>query len=681
MSSIRLLTLLVSAAATALAQRVGAPSDDLDKLGVDELFTLQVSSVGRKAQQLSKSPAAVFVLTAEDIRRSGATSIPEALQWVPGLTVLRLDGRSWVVSARGGARLYSDKILLLIDGRSLYMPLFSGVIWDMIDVPLEDIERIEVVRGPGAVMWGPNAVNGVINIITRRARATKGAMLSAATGNELRGADEARWGDAPTDRFAYRVWEKFDFRTPAYDSPGFFYFNNTGTFTDPDIRNLDSATGKFGFRLEYQPNLTDQWMIQGDAYKVDSQYPVAFPVVPPALVNRVQGHSDYEGGSFQAVWTRNASTGKESVLQLTYDQNDLDFPPLAGRLHNLTLDYQKRLQTGDRNEIYWGAGYQQYWDDTRPSQYLGFTPASAVYRVGDLVLRDEWQFVPNRLMGSAGVRVDYNSYHKVEYQPSLRLLYTPDARQSAWFAVSRAVRVPSRMDRDLDLNGGDRLIPGAPLPVDVPMYGSTATNSEVERSVETGYRRQSGQKWSIDASLFLSYYDRLRTIYGPPVPLPVFDGKALKLVMPFVVDNAGRGRNYGGELWAVWQPRPRWRFIPSYSYLNEGRWLPEGSTYTYLFDGFPAQRRHQGLLRSQYDLARTVQVDLMGKAQSRDRAFGLPGGLLLDARLAWRPAGWGELSLAVQDLTDRNVVESYSEVNALSIPIRRTVVLKWTQRF
>src|ERR1022692_639795 len=208
MTAVRLLVLAPIILGTAFAQRVGAPTDDLDKLSVDELFTLQVTSVGRKAQELSKAPAAVFVLTAEDIRRSGATSIPEALQWVPGLTVSRLDGRSWSVSARGGSRLFANQILVMIDGRSLYMPLFSGVIWDTIDVPLENIEQIEVVRGPGAVMWGPNAVNGVINIITKSSRTTKGGQVSAAGGNQSDDV-EARWGAAPTDRISWRAWGKF----------------------------------------------------------------------------------------------------------------------------------------------------------------------------------------------------------------------------------------------------------------------------------------------------------------------------------------------------------------------------------------------------------------------------------------------------------------------------------------
>lgn len=674
----RLLVVALIVLGTALAQRVGAPTDDLDKLSVDELFTLQVTSVGRKAQQLSKAPAAVFVLTAEDIKRSGATSIPEALQWVPGLTVLRLDGRSWVVSARGSARLYSDKILVMIDGRSLYTPLFSGVIWDSIDVPLVDIEQIEVVRGPGAVMWGPNAVNGVINIITKRAKATKGAVVSAATGNELRAATEARWGAAPSDRLAYRVWEKLEYRTPAYGSPGLFYFNNSGTYTDPSIKNLDSATGRFGFRFEGQPDQEDQWMVQGDVYKTDRQDPLAYAVLLPYVVNRVQGHTDYEGGSIQARWTRSTSAGRESELQFTYSKNSLNYPFVGGDINNATVDYQNRLQIGERHEIYWGAGFQQYWDTTSSGGSLGFLPRSAVYRVGDVVLRDEWQFVPNRLLGSAGVRIDYNTYHDVEYQPSFRLLYTPNARQSAWMAVSRAVRVPSRMDRDIQLVGAKTLVQSIPiLPL---MSGSLAMRSEVERSVEAGYRLQSGQRWSVDVSLFWSYYNRLRALHGPVAPLVSFPQGIPQLVMPFTVDNSARGRSYGGEIWAMWQVHSGWRIIPSYSYLNESRWLPERAAFQYLFDGHPANLPHQGLLRSQHDLSRTVQVDLMAKARSRDLAFGLPGVLLIDARLSWRPKSSGELSVSFENLTNRKILESYPEAFTPAIPLRRTFVLKWTQR-
>jgi iron complex outermembrane receptor protein len=679
MKFFRMFALLMCTWQAAWTQRVGAPTGDLESVSVDELFSLQVTSVGRKAQELSKAPAAIFVLTAEDIRRSGATCIPEALQWVPGLTVLHLDGRSWVVSARGGARLYADKILVMIDGRSLYTPLFSGVIWDSIDVPMEDIEQIEVVRGPGAVMWGPNAVNGVINIITRHAKATKGGQVSVATGNELLNSTEARWGGAPSDAVAYRVWGKFDYRTPGFDSPGYFRFNNSFNYRDPDIRNLDAGSARVGFRLEGQSGEKDQWMVQAEGYQMDRQDPMAYPVIVPGVIMRAQGHTDYEGGDVQAKWTHTASAGNESELQFTYSRNDLNYPFLGGQVNNLTLDYQKRSQAGEHNELYWGAGYQQYWDRTRSGTAMEFSPLNYTFRSGDIVVRDEWQFVPGRWMASAGVRIDYNSYHQVEYQPSVRLLYTPTSKQSAWFGVSRAVRAPSRFDRDVQVNYG-MLDVGFAL-ASVYVSGDRSFRSEVERSLEAGYRVQSGQRWSIDASMFWSYYGRLRLLDTPTIPTRFLPGPVLVIPMDFHIDNSGAGRSWGGEIWGSFQVREHWRLTPSYSYLNEWRWSPRNGYYTYTWDGTPADLPQQAILRSQHDISRQLQFDLMVRAHSRDSSLNLPAAVLLDARLAWRPTRSGEFSLTVKDLTNRQVLECYAEVATPAIPLRRTFIIRWTQRF
>jgi iron complex outermembrane receptor protein len=662
------------------AQRVGSPTDELDKLSVEELFGIQVTSVGRKAQQLSKAPAAVFVLTSEDIRRSGANSIPEALRWVPGMTVLRLDGRSWVVSARGSARLYSDKILVMIDGRSLYNPLFSGVIWDAVDVLMEDVERIEIVRGPGAVMWGPNAVNAVINIITRRAQATKGGLVSIAAGNELRGAAAARVGVAPSDRVAYRFWGKTEYETPAYHSPGEYLFANQFIDRDPSIDNLDFASTRLGFRMDAQTGKHDSWMLQGDMFKNDRQDPSAYAVLLPDRVDRFQGHTDYEGGFVQARWTRSASESKETVLQFSFDRTDIDYPFAYGSLNNATVDWQKRAPIAEQHELYWGAGYQQYWD-TIPSRFFGaFNPVSSVYRVGDVVVRDEWQIVPSRLMVSAGIRLDYNSYGHLEYQPSFRLLYTPNPKESIWFGASRAIRSPSRFDRDIQVDDG-----AVPTPFGIPMQlgfsGSKNMRSETERGLEVGYRKQSGQRWSIDASAYWNYYARLRVLEGPLFPELTFRNGGPVLSLPMTAENQGAGRSYGAEIWGYWQVRPRWRLTPSYSYLNETRWLPVSALAQYAWDGRPALIGHQAFIRSQHDLARSVQVDLMLRARSHDRAWDLPGVLLADARLAWRPTRAGELSIAVENLLDRRVLECYSEGPTPAIPVRRTFVLKWTQRF
>jgi iron complex outermembrane receptor protein len=681
MNKTRLLLFAAATLGSACAQKVGAPTGDLTSIGVDELFSVEVSSVGRKAQKLSKAPAAVFVLTSEDIRRSGATSIPEALQWVPGLTVLRIDGRSWAVSARGGARQYSDKILVMIDGRSLYTPLFSGTIWDTIDVSLEDVEQIEIVRGPGAVMWGPNAVNGVINIITKRAQSTKGAMVSAAAGNEQRGAAEARWGAAPSDHLAYRIWGKLDDSNPAYGSPGYYKFSDRFIYRDPSIKNLDTDNGRLGFRFDGQSGEENQWMAQGDFYKANRQDALGYPVLLPNVIDRVQGHSDYEGGFVQAKWTQTTSAGNEGVLQFAYSKDQINYPFLGLDLNNLTVDYQKRRQTGESNEIYWGAGYQQYWDDTESNRFVGFDPKASTYRVGDVVIRDEWQIVPTRLMVSAGIRIDYNSYRHFEYQPSLRLLFTPSSRQSAWFALSRAVRVPTRFDRDVEIDEGAQLVPGVPLPISTSVKGSIATRSETERSAELGYKFQAGQRWSFDGSLFWSYYSRLRALEGPALPNLVFAGQVPSLQVPLTMDNPGAGRTYGAEVWSIWQVRAGWRLIPSYSYLNETLWLPGSAYNVYYWDGSPTSPRHQALLRSQFDLGRAWQLDLMAKARSRDPIYGTAGGLLVDARIGWRPWRSGELSFSAKDLTNRPVVESYGELLLPAIPLRRTFEIKFTQRF
>jgi len=660
------------------AQHVGAPTDALDKLGVDELFNVQVTSVGRKAQELSKAPAAIFVLTAEDIRRSGATCIPEALQWVPGLTVLRIDGRSWIVSARGDASIYANKILVMIDGRSLYTPLFGGVNWDAVDVDLEDVEQIEVVRGPGAVMWGPNAVNGVINIITKRAQETKGGTASAATGNELRGDAEVRWGAAPSDRFAYRVWGKLEESTPAYGSPGYFSLGSY-SLRDPAVNNLDTAKGRLGFRFDGKPTDKDQWRVQGDLYKVGGHELFAYPVLVPVTADLEGGHTGYAGGYLQGNWTHTASASTESVLNFSYNRDNNNLNYVGGTVNNMTVDFQQRWKTGERNELYWGAGYQQYWDNTFSNRFASFIPPSYTYRVGDVVARDEWQLVPDRLMASAGVRLDYGSFRHLEYQPSFRLLYTPSSRQSVWMAVSRAVDLPSRLNRDVRIDEGETVIDG--LPVTFTGYGSASLRSETERSLELGYRLQSGQRWSVDASIFWSYYGRLQAVQSPLLPTITFNGPVPSFSIPLVANNAGTGRSYGGEIWGMWQVSHGWRLIPSYSYLNETLWLPASTYVDYLWTSQPMTVPHQALLRSQHDLSRNLRLDLTAKARSRDEIHALPGAFLIGARLGWRPTHSGELSFSVDNLTDRRVLEAYAVTPGISLPIRRTFVLKWTQRF
>ena len=350
-------------------------------------------------------------------------------------------------------------------------------------------------------------------------------------------------------------------------------------------------------------------------------------------------------------------------------------------MENLTVDFQKRVQTGERNEIYWGAGFQQYWDDTASHRYVSFDPSAAVIRSGDVVLRDEWQAVAGRLTASAGVRVDYLSYHDFEYQPSVRLLYTPKADQSAWLAVSRAVRTPNRVDRDMvaEFSG---MVPGIAIPLSVIETGSKSMRSAVARTAEGGYRFQSGQRWSVDASVFFSAYSRLRSVDFAPAPTLVFSPSGVSLSLPMHAANSGAGRSYGGEAWATIQMRRGWRLIPSYAYVKDDRWLPASSpTYSYAWDHVPSDVRHQGAVRSQHDLARNWQLDLMTSVRSRDLTYGLPGVVLVDVRLDWRPIRATEVSVGLHNLTDRQVFETVAEGVTPAIPLRRTFLVQWVQRF
>jgi iron complex outermembrane receptor protein len=352
---------------------------------------------------------------------------------------------------------------------------------------------------------------------------------------------------------------------------------------------------------------------------------------------------------------------------------------LDANYQNLTVDFQRRIQTGERNEVYWGAGFQQYRDSTSSRRFVHFNPATDVIRSGDIVLRDEWQAVPGRLVASAGVRVDYFSYRDVEYQPSFRLLYTPRPNQSAWLALSRAVRAPNRLDRDVSIDMGTMVVQGMPLAV--TESGSRATQSEVARTAEGGYRFQSGQRWSVDFSAFFTGYERLRSVdQGPPEVVVTGSGYFLRL--PLRMGNSGAGRSWGGESSATIQMGRGWRLVPSYSYVRDDRWLPLASASTsYNWDHAPADLRHQGALRSQHDLARNWQLDMMARVRSRDLTYGLPGVLLIDTRLNWHPVRGTEVSFSLRNLTDRRVFEAVAEGVSPAIPIRRTFLVQWAQRF
>ena len=443
------------------------------------------------------------------------------------------------------------------------------------------------------------------------------------------------------------------------------------------VRNLDMGSGNLGFRFDSQSGTRDQWTLEGDVMRVDEQDPLLDP--SGASFAPARGHTDFRGGSILGRWTHTSSPGAETALQVSYYRGNLSYPYVGGEIGNLTIDLQRRWRTGERNELYAGVGYQRYTDDMSAGRPMRFSPATSDYDDAYAVLRDEFQLVPGRLTASVGLRLDRSDYAGLQYQPSLRLLYTPNTRHSAWIGASRAVRTPSRENRDIDIL--DTPIPFNGLPTQPYVYGAKSLKAETERSLEAGYRIQSGQRWSIDVSAFGSSYGRLIALHTPAVPQVDLSASVPMLVLPLTYDNAGAGRSYGGEVWASWRLSSSWKLVPSYSYLHEDRRLPASPDMLYYWDAPFHTVPHQFRLRSEYDFSPTWHIDVMARASSRDRQWQLAGGWFFDAWVAWHPTRTGELSLSVRDLSGRRVLESYPELGTPSIPTRRTVLVQWSQRF
>ena len=347
-------------------------------MSVEDLLTVHIDSVyssSKFEQKVTEAPASVTIVSAEEIQKFGYQTLADVLRDIRGFYVT-YDRNYSYLGFRGYSQPgdYNSRVQLLVDGHLLNDDLYDqALLGTEFPLDLDLIDRIEVVRGPGAVMWGPNAVNGVINIITKSAGATKGASVSAAAGNELRGALGGRWSVAPSDHLAFRTWGKLEDRQPAFGSLG--YYNYVTAFhAEPSVTNLNWESGRIGFRMDAQVQERDQLMVEGDIYKMGRQDRLDYPVLLPQSIDSSQAHSGAGGASLYSRWTHTSSTGSESMLQLSLHRSNADYPFVGGTLANLNVDFQNRRLTGENNEIYWGAGFQQFSDNIYGSRGFGLNP-------------------------------------------------------------------------------------------------------------------------------------------------------------------------------------------------------------------------------------------------------------------------------------------------------------------
>jgi len=641
-------------------------------------LNLEVSSVAKTESTVGRSPAAIYVITSEMIRRSAANNIPDLLRLVPGLEVARIDAHSWAISSRGFNGRFANKLLVLVDGRQIYTPIFAGVYWDVQDVLLEDIERIEVIRGPGGTLWGANAVNGVINIITKHTKDTQGAYITAGGGNEDLELDAFRYGGCLRDDMTYRIYGRHGEHDSGWAPAG----------GHDDWRDACA-----GFRLDWEPDRdkSNLFTVQGDYY-VAREGVMANVITPdpPNYFTTVLEDEQPTGGNVVARWTHQFSDDSDWVLQTYFDQFRRWTSVWTQNVNTFDVDFQHRfpLELRRRHDLIWGANYRQIHD--RESYYpfnAGFVPAERTFGLFGMFVQDQITLVDDRLFFIAGSKFERNTYTGFEYQPSGRLLYTPDEKHSFWGAISRAVRIPDRYDEDGYLTVyAQPYLP--PFNRFFPRYeGDRDVLSEDMMAYEIGYRAQPQKNFAYDIALFFNRYDNVIAYQ-----IGTWYGDEGQLIVPFYEQNIAKMDTWGVEVNVDYDVSERWRLSAAYTFLNMDLSLnPDWQTYqisSYAQPGF--NPRNQVRLISHWDLGRRWEFDLVGRyVDSLEGPLGysgapyVPAYVTMDLRLAWVPNEHLEVSVIGRNLLDNHHPEmlDYGAPLYFNTEVESSVFARMTWRY
>ena len=627
------------------------------QLSLEELMDVDVTSVSRQPERFGDAPAAIQVITGDQIRRSGASSIPEALRLADNLDVAQKNSHDWAISARGFNTSLANKLLVLVDGRTVYTPLFAGVFWDQQDYLLEDIDRIEVISGPGGTLWGANAVNGVINIVTKDAKDTQGLYVDGGGGTWLRDFGGARYGGVLASNVYYRIYGK--------------YFDRGDEVFSNGMDASDSwRMGQGGFRIDADSSDENKLTLQGDYHASHENITTG-------------GRANVAGGNILGRWTHTFSEDSDMSLQLYYDRTHLADPIpaspnslepagiLIDDLHTYDADFQHRFILGKRNHFVWGLGYRRTHEVDQNAPGLAFVPPTLDHNLFSAFVQDEITLLDN-LSVTLGTKIEHNDYTGAEEEPSGRIQWNPTQKQMVWAAISRAVRMPSRVDEDERLPFGPPLsgIFGPNL-----LTGNSNFVSETVIAFELGYRAQLGEKISTSISGFYNLYDDIRSASLSPT------------IFPVVFQNGLKGETYGFELTGDYQMLDWWRLHAGYDLLKEHIYVKSGQSDINNAHNEIGDPQQQVFLRSSMDLPKNIELDTALRwidsltLNSGANLATVPSYFELDARLAWRPTKNIELSVVGQNLLHDHHAEYGFPGSPATEQISRSIYGKVTCRF
>jgi iron complex outermembrane recepter protein len=657
--------LSVTAAQVVYAQAV---PKDLSQMSIEDLSNLSVTSTSKKEEPLQRAAAAIFVITSEDIRRSGATNIPDLLRMVPGLDIAQASGTTWAISSRGFNSQDANKLLVLVDGRTVYSPLVSGVFWEDLVVVVEDIERIEVIRGPGAALWGTNAVNGVINIITKKAGDTQGGLVSAGGGSLDEGFGLFQYGGKAGSHGHYRVFAQ-GFQDSAMQLP------NGTSAQDP------WAMSHGGFRADWKFSKQDSLSAQGDIHYggADSLSQTIISLTP-LVTTFGQAHRALKGQDGMVQWTHTFSSRAGLNIQFYFDHSLQSATILTGDVDTADVKIEDHFGLGTRQDITWGGGLRYIGISTKGTLSGSFTPAHSVDRLWSGFVQDEIALVPLRLQLIAGLTLEGTGKEGIDVEPDARLLWTPTPKNSIWLAASRAIHGTSLTDTGVRFIDQVFTGPGG-ITEAVTVFGNPNLLDEAENSFQAGYRTQISSKLDLDLTGYFNVHSHVR---GQTMGTPFMeaDPGGPVLIIPLIFNNLVSGETHGVELSANWKPFTFWRLGGGYTWLN-GNFRDEspGATGNPTASNLSAPH-HEFSIRSYVDLPHKLQLDTafyyvglidQGPIQAYPR---------LDVRLGWKFNERQELSVVGQNLLSPRHMEFPAQPGPFNNSLmKRSVYGKWTFKF
>ncbi|HEY0667794.1 MAG TPA: TonB-dependent receptor [Sphingobacteriaceae bacterium] len=593
-------------------------AQDIKSLTVEELMNIEVISVSKMPEKLTGVASAIQVITNQDIQRSAATNVPEALRLASNLQVTQVNARHWAISSRGFTSTFSNKLLVMIDGRTVYSPLFAGVFWDAQQVMLEDVERIEVISGPGGTLWGANAVNGIINIITKSSKETQGIYAAVATGSNLQRLAEARYGGKAGKDITYRLYANYNRR-------------NHTILTDGNDNTDNWDIGQTGFMLDWDASEKSSVNVQGNFYMGKEYKSTTTPTI--------------DGQNIMAKWVHRSSATSGFTLQAYIDRTWRTTIPINDELYTSDLDFQHNSQIGKNHHLIWGVGYRHLNSKTQNNtRRVGFLPNHRKMQLFSGFVQDEIAIIPEKLSVNIGTKLQHNEFTDFEVQPSVRLSYTPLKHHFIWAAASRAVRMPSRIDVDY-------FSPPFPVPPTTPsITGGPDFNSEKLIAGELGYRTQPLSGLTVSLAGFYNVYDDLYSI--EPIP-----GTRTSQIR-----NGVEGTTYGFEFSGNYVVSSYWNLRAGYKWFDKELQNKPGNVANPAALGIlGTDANNMALLQSALNLPANMQFDVVMRYMDELPATlsnkRVPSYVTMDSRIAWKYKKGLELSINGQNLFDKRHLE------------------------